>query len=192
MRGINRAIKDGDKLEKATRILFEIQKEDVPCIFISYQRKDEKYASDVADYITSKQLDVYFDLEDNDLKQINQTANPLAVTNSIRKGLNQSQYMIVIVSPTTSTSPWVPFEVGYAFDKKGDKMKILRHKGILKSSMPAYLKVKELLNGTASLNRFLNTIRKNHFIYESLEKGGKIKTFSAFQSNPLNIYLDNE
>jgi len=192
MRGINRAIKDGDKLEKATRILSEIQKEDVPCVFISYQRKDEEYASDVADYITSKQLDVYFDLEDIDLKQINQTENPLAVTNSIKKGLNQSDYMIVIVSPNTYRSLWVPFEVGYAYDKKGDKMKILRHKGIIKSTMPAYLKVKELLNGTTSLNRFLNTIRTKHFIYESLEKGGKIKSFSAFNSNPLNKYLDNE
>ncbi len=191
MDGINRALKS-QTLNKAHRILESISNNDVPCIFISYQRKDEEYAKEVANYIISKQLDVYFDIEDNDLKQINQIANPLAVTNSIRKGLNQSQYMIVIVSPTTSTSPWVPFEVGYAFDKKGDKMKILRHKGILKSSMPAYLKVKELLNGTASLNRFLNTIRKNHFIYESLEKGGKIKTFSAFISNPLNKYLDNE
>jgi len=192
MEGINRALKD-ENLQKAYRELFEsVSNKDVPCIFISYQRQDEKYASEVVEYIISKQLDVYFDLEDNDLKQINQTANPLAVTNSIRKGLNQSQYMIVIVSPTTSTSPWVPFEVGYAYDKKGDKMKILRHKGILKSSMPAYLKVKELLNGTASLNGFLNTIRKNHSIYESLEKGGNLKSFSAFNFNPLNKYLDNE
>jgi len=192
MKGINRALKT-EPLEKAFRTRLEsISDKDVPCIFISYQRRDEEYASDVADYIISKQLDVYFDLEDNDLKQINQTANPVAVTNAIRKGLNKSDYMIVIVSPTTATSPWVPFEVGYAFDKKGDKMKILRHKGLSKSSMPAYLKVKELLNGTASLNRFLNSIRKEHLIYETLEKGGKVKSFSAFASNPLNIYLDNE
>jgi hypothetical protein len=192
MEGINRALKK-EPLEKAFRTLLEeISDKDIPCVFISYQRKDEEYASDVADYITSKQLDVYFDLEDNDLKQINQTANPLAVTNSIKKGLNQSDYMIVIVSPNTYKSLWVPFEVGYAYDKKGDKMKILRHKGILKSTMPAYLRVKELLNGTASLNRFLSSIRQRHMIYEKLEKGGKVKNFSAFTSNPLNKYLDNE
>ncbi len=192
MEGINRALKK-EPLEKAFRTLLEeVSDKDIPCIFISYQRKDEEYANDVADYITSKQLDVYFDLEDNDLKQINQTANPLAVTNSIKKGLNQSDYMVVIVSPNTYKSLWVPFEVGYAYDKKGDKMKILRHKGILKSTMPAYLRVKELLNGTASLNRFLSSIRQRHMIYEKLEKGGKVKNFSAFTSNPLNKYLDNE
>lgn len=192
MYGINRALKSQD-INKAWRTFESISNKEVPCIFISYQRRDEEYASEVADYIISKQLDVYFDLEDNDLKQINQTANPVAVTNAIKKGLNKSDYMIVIVSPTTATSPWVPFEVGYAFDKKGDKMKILRHKGLLKSSMPAYLKVKELLNGTASLNRFLNSIRKQHFIYESvLEKGGEVRSFSRYESNPLNKYLDNE
>ena len=192
MEGINRALKD-DNLQKAYRELLEsVSNKDVPCIFISYQRQDEKYASEVAEYIISKQLDVYFDLEDNDLKQINQTVNPVAVTDAIKKGLNQSDYMIVIVSPTTATSPWVPFEVGYAYDKKGDKMKILRHKGILKSTMPAYLRVKELLNGTVSLNRFLGSIRQRHMIYEKLEKGGKVKSFSEFTSNPLNKYLDNE
>ncbi|MFM7021339.1 MAG: toll/interleukin-1 receptor domain-containing protein [Flavobacteriales bacterium] len=191
MDGINRALKD-QTINKAWRTLESISNKEVPCIFISYQRKDEEYASDVADYITSKQLDVYFDLEDNDLKQINQTANPLAVTNSIKKGLNESDYMLVIVSPDTYRSLWVPFEVGYAYDKKGDNMKILRHKGILKSSMPAYLRVKELLNGTASLNDFLRSVRHKNLLYEKLEKGGKVKTFSASPSNPLNKYLDNE
>jgi len=192
MEGFNMALKNY-LINKAYRELVEsISNKDVPCIFISYQRSDEDYSSEVADYIMSKQLDVYFDLEDNDLKQLNQTANPAVVTNAIKKGLNQSDYMIVIVSPATITSPWVPFEVGYAYDKKGDKMKILRHKGILKSTMPAYLRVKELLNGTASLNRFLGSIRQRHAIYEKLEKGGKVKSFTAFTSNTLNKYLDNE
>lgn len=191
MEGINRALKS-QTLNKSHRIFESISNDDVPCVFISYQRKDEEYAEEVANYIISKQLDVYFDLEDNDLKQQNQIANPKGVTNAIRKGLNQSQYMIVIVSPNTYRSLWVPFEVGYAFDKKGEKMKILRHKGIEKSKIPDYLKLKELLQGTKSLNRFLDSIRKENFIYESLEKGGKIKSFSAFNSNPLNKYLDNE
>lgn len=192
MEGINKAIKN-QILNKAYRTLESISNDDVPCIFISYQRKDEDYASEVAAYIMSKQLDVYFDLEDNDLKEQNQKTNPKGVTNAIRKGLNQSQYMIVIVSPNTYRSLWVPFEVGYAFDKKGEKMKILRHKEIDKNNMPDYLKVKELLQGTTSLNRFLGSIRQENFIYENfLKKGGEIKTFSAYNSNPLNKYLDNE
>jgi hypothetical protein len=192
MYGINRALKE-QTLNKAWRLLESLSDNEVPCIFISYQRADQDYASEVAKYILSNQLDVYFDLEDNDLKYTHQTSNPSSVINAIKNGLNKSQYMIVIVSPTTYSSPWVPFEVGYAYDKKEDKMKILRHKGIAKISMPAYLKVKEVLNGTASLDRFLSSIRKNYLIYENLiKKGEEVKTFSSYTSNPLSEYLDNE
>lgn len=195
MDGINRALKEskGNTLEKAWRVLSEVKTEQVPCIFISYQRKDEKYAGDVAKYIMSKQIDVYFDLEDNDLKIINQATDPKAVTDAIKKGLNKSDYMLVVVSPDTYRSLWVPFEVGYAYDKKGDKLKLLRHKDINKTTMPAYLKVKELLNGSASLDKFLASIRKGFPIYENLlKKGSEVKSFSSYNVNPLNQYLDNE
>lgn len=193
MKGINRVLKR-QQLNRTARIILEsISDDDVPCIFVSYQREDEEYAREVADYIMSKQLDVYFDLEDSDLKKGNQRNNPQGVTDSIKKGLNQSEYMIVIVSPNTYRSLWVPFEVGYAFDKKEDKMKILRHKGINKAAMPAYMKVKELLNGTTSLNRFLDSIRKTYLVYESLiEKGERVEAFSEYNANPLNKYLDKE
>lgn len=192
MEGINRALKN-QTLSKALRTLESISSDDVPCIFISYQRDDEDYASEVSQYIISKQLDVYFDLEDNDLRQENKLRNPKGVTDAITKGLNRSDYMIVIVSPTTYKSLWVPFEIGYSFDKKGDKMKILRHKGIDKNNMPSYLKVRELLQGTASLNDFLDSIRSHHRIYENLlQKGERVKSFSTYSSNPLNKYLDNE
>lgn len=192
MEGINRALKE-QGLNKAYRVLESIENSEVPCIFISYQRNDEDYASHIADYIISKQIDVYFDLEDNDLKISNQRNNPKAVTDAIRNGLNGSDYMLVIVSPDTYRSPWVPFEVGYAFDKKGAKMKILRHKGVRKTSIPVYLSVKEMLHGTRSLNSFLDAIRKKHHIYESLlEKGERVKSFSEYSSNPLSKYLENE
>lgn len=192
MKGINRALKN-QSLNNAWRTLEPVSNNEAPCIFISYQRDDEGYAREVADYIMSKQLNVYFDLEDNDLKKANQNDSPKKVTYAIKKGLNQSDYMIVIVSPNTYMSPWVPFEVGYAFDNKGDKMKILRHKGINKNNMPAYLKVKEILQGTVSLNEFLDSILKQYHVYESLlEKGEREKTFSTYNTNPLNKYLDNE
>jgi len=192
MEGINRALKN-QILNKAFRRIESIDNSEVPCIFISYQRDDESYASEVANYITSKNIDVYFDLEDNDLKYYNQINNPKAITRAIQKGLNNSDHMLVIVSPNTYKSLWVPFEVGYAFDNKAEKMKLLRHKGILKSSLPGYLKVKEMLNGTIALNEFLNSVRKRFNIYENLiQKGEKIKTFSEYYSNPLNKYLDNE
>lgn len=189
MTGKNRALEN--LFEKNTR-LFSTSKEknDVPCIFISYQRKDEEYATEVANFIMANQIDVYFDLDDNDLKKHNQRNNPNEVTNAITKGLNQSNYMIVIVSSNTYLSPWVPFEVGYAFDKKGDKMKILRHKDIDRNNLPHYLKVKELLHGTIPLKRFIASIRKQYNIPDMLfESEQRIKTFSSY-THSLQKYLD--
>src|SRR5882724_9773361 len=116
MEGINRA--PGQEFKALSRIFESVDDEEVPCIFISYQRHDEEYAKDVAEYILSKQIDVYFDLNDTDLRIYNQINNPAAVTKAIQKGLNKSDYMLVIVSPDTYRSPWVPFEVGYAYDSK--------------------------------------------------------------------------
>lgn len=192
MAGVNRALKNYES-KRTFSITESVSDGDIPCVFISYQRSDEKYASDIADYITSFNLDVYFDLSDQDLKLVNQRSNPHKVTDAIRKGLNRSDYMIVIVSPNTYKSAWVPFEVGFAYDKKKDKMKILRHKGISKSAMPAYLQVKEILQGINSLNNFLRSTKQGYPIYENkLEKGGRVKTFSEYRSNALNQYLDNE
>lgn len=192
MKGINRAVKD-QKLNNAWRILESVSDNEIPCIFISYQRKDVEYASDVADYIISKQIDFYFDLNDSDLKFHRQSNDQKRITSSIQKGLKKSDYMLVIISPTTLRSPWVPFEVGYAYDDKGENLKLLRHKGINKTTLPSYLRVKDMLNGATALNEFLSEVRSTHFIYESLlEKGLEIPTFSSYYSNPLNKYLDNE
>lgn len=193
MKSINRALRS-EKFKFSLRKLSDsVSNDEVPCIFISYQRADEEFANEIATYILSKQIDIYFDLEDNDLKLHNQAQNPKGVTEAIMKGINQAQYMLVIVSPDTYTSLWVPFEVGYAFDKKGDKIKILRHKGINTSTMPDYLKVKEMLQGIDSLNQFLYSIRKENSIYEQLARKN-IQSYDHFSYNPLILhkYLDNK
>lgn len=183
MEGINRA----QKVERLIRLFSENTESDVPCIFISYQRDDEEYAKEVTDYIKDHQIDVFFDLYDINLKK---SENPKSVTNAITNGLNKSDYMLVIISPNTYNSPWVPFEIGYAYENMEEKMKILRHKDLPKTGLPEYLKTKEILNGTQSLNRFLNNVRNGFFVYESVQERDSIKLFSS--SNPLSNYLSNE
>jgi len=129
MVGINRALKNQSR-NKAYSIQKSINYQDIPCIFISYQRKDEEYAQEVADYIISRQLNVYFDLEDKDLKFHQQTSNPKGITSSIQEELNKSDYMLVIISPDTYKSHWVPFEIGYAYNTMNNNLKLLRHKEI--------------------------------------------------------------
>jgi hypothetical protein len=192
MIGLNRALKNYEQLNQR-RLEESISVNNLPCIFISYQRQDEDFARVVSDYVNSKQIDTYFYLEDNDLRLTNQRKNPLDVTNAIRKGIIRCGYMIVIVSPNTYKSLWVPFEIGFAFDKMENDMKILQHKGIEKSNLPDYLKIKEMLQGFASLNIFLRKIQSISPIYERLAKQNQnVGVFSSYNSNSLQTYLENE
>lgn len=191
--GINKAFSETENASKKTIWLLESVPEwQMPCVFISYQRADEIYAARVAEYITSKGINVFFDLKDRSLKFFNQTNRPKEVTNSIKKGIEDSDYMIVIVSPTTMNSVWVPFEVGYAYENMfKDKMVCLRHKDIVSSTLPHYLRTKQVLEGFSDLAEYLKWIRKQcKFLYESLEERHIVKTFSESVSNPLSEFLD--
>lgn len=190
MSGLNRAAKNYD-IQKSFSVLESSEERERCCIFISYQRKDETFASDVATYIMRKDIDVYFDLHDNDLKLQSQNDDPAGVTAAIRKGVNKSNYMLVIVSVDTFRSLWVPFEIGYAFDKMKNNLKVLRRKDIEKNTLPGYLKIKEMLWGVASLNRFLYQLQPKKNISENkIEKAQK--TFSNYDDNPLKKHLTNE
>jgi hypothetical protein len=187
MEGINRAI---NIVSEFTRLKENVDNKDVPCFFISYQRKDQSFATEIADVIKAKKMDVYFDMLDMDLKFSRQISDPAGVTASIKEGLQKSTHMIVVVSPSTYESYWVPFEIGYAFDDMGQNLKVLRHKGIPRQSMPAYLQVKEVLQGKSDLFTFITGVRNSYPIYESVSLKESTRTFSEIHSRQLSQYLD--
>jgi transposase-like protein len=193
LEGLNKAFSETENSSKKAVWLSEsIYAWQIPCIFISYQRDDEAYAKRISEYIISKGISVYFDLKDISLKFYNQNNKPKQVTSSIKKGIEDSDYMIVIVSPKTMNSAWVPFEIGYAYENmEEDKMVCLKHKGIKSENLPPYLQTKQLLEGFSELSSYLKWIRKQcKYIYESLEGRQAVKTFSEPVSNPLSEYLD--
>lgn len=190
MSGHNKAAKDYN-IQKAFSILESFEERNKNCIFISYQRKDETFASDVASYIMEQNIDVYFDLHDKDLKFQSQKDDPAGVTTAIRKGLNKSNYMIVIVSASTFKSLWVPFEIGYAFDDMESNLKVLKRKDIEDSALPGYLKTKEVLLGVVSLDNFIRQIQpKGNISENNIEKSQR--AFSQYDANPLRKHLANE
>src|SRR5690242_18221248 len=89
----------------------------VTCVFISYQQKDKAEARKVADYLQNAGIDVYLDVYDKELRIHHQSNNPKKVTEAICSGINNSSHMLVVISPNTVQSSWVPFEIGYGFDK---------------------------------------------------------------------------
>ncbi len=158
----------------------------VKCIFISYQKSDRESAVKVAEYLQEAGIDVYIDVYDQELKTHHQNHDPQNVTTAILNGINNSSHMLVIVSPSTMNSTWVPFEVGFGFDKTD--LGILTLKGISNESLPEYLKTSPLIiRGTRSLNEYLS--RFTNRTITLMESSNLIKSHTT-SGHPLDNYLD--
>lgn len=158
----------------------------IKCLFISHQQKDKEAAKKIADYFINAGIDVYFDAYDSDLKYNHQSNNAKAVTDSIRKGINNSSHMLVVVSPNTLHSTWVPFEIGYGYDKT-DLFAICL-KGIQKGSLPEYIKTATIIRDIYDVNVFIE--RTSGVKQEILVENKKIDSFGDY-SNPLRDIMDS-
>lgn len=180
MSGINRALKNYKGTYSSTRKTLGIK-----CIFISHQQKDKNTCRKIADYLLNTNIDVYFDEYDEDLKDYRQSNNPHGVVDSIRIGINNSSHMLVIVSPNTIQSRWVPWEIGYGYDKTD--LGVLTLKGIQDNDLPDYLKTTRILRGTKSLNSYLAGLTG---IYESAMESRNLIKSHSMSAHPLDDYLD--
>ncbi len=159
----------------------------IKCVFLSHQKADRDICRKIADYLMAANINVYFDEDDNDLKDALQTQNPHLVTAAICKGIRNSTHMLCVVSPNTITSRWVPFEVGYGYDQT--YLGVLTLKGIPESSLPDYIKTaKVIVRGTKSLNEFIATTLVGSSL-NLMERNNLIKAHSMV-SHPLDSYLD--
>lgn len=158
----------------------------IKCVFISHQQKDKDEARIIADYLEKSGIDVYFDEYDSSLKLHHQRNDPQKVTESICNGINNSSHMLVIVSPNTISSSWVPFEIGYGFEKTD--LAILCLKGIPKGSLPEYLRTAPVVRDIYDLNNKIASITgksKERLIESNLLKAhGEV-------SNPLMKIMDS-
>lgn len=130
----------------------------VKCIFISHQHKDKNEARKTADYLINAGVDVYFDEYDGDLRISHQSNNAKAITDSIKKGINNSSHTRVLVSPNTLYSTWVPFEIGYGYDKTD--LFVLCLKGIPKGGLPEYVRSATIVRDIYDLNNLISRISK--------------------------------
>jgi hypothetical protein len=148
--GINRALKLNASL--AVKNLAS----NVKCVFISHHKGDLEYCKMIARYIMKANIDVYLDEYDYDLKHQVQTNNPAGVVRCIKKGINNSSHMLCVISPTTIYSKWVPWEIGYGYDKT--VIGALTLKGIKAEELPDYIKTVPVVRGTKSLNEYISNI----------------------------------
>jgi len=150
MAGINRALKLN---ESQANINLSAS---VKCVFISHHKSDLEYCKKVAVYIMNAGVDVYLDEFDYDLKHQVQTNNPMGVVRCIKKGINKSTHMLCVISPSTIYSKWVPWEIGYGYDKTA--LGALTLKGVKEESLPDYIKTVPVVRGTKSLNQYISNL----------------------------------
>jgi len=158
------------------------------CVFISHQKADTIAAKQVADYIMSAGLDVYFDEYDNDLRIKREEDNPKGVTDCILKGINKSDFMLCVVSQNTMSSTWVPFEVGYGYDKTD--LGILTLKGLHKRELPQYAHAaKFIVDSVEVLNSVIaKEMGTTKFVFESTNRTFSTTMGSAHRlSNVMNL-----
>lgn len=127
-------------------------------IFLSHQKGDKDEARKIADYLKSLNIEVYFDEFDRELQQAEFENNPKAVVAAIKRGINSSTHMLCIISLNTLTSKWVPFEVGYGYDKTD--LATLTLKGIKNSELPDYIRTKPIIRDIYDINKFIKELGK--------------------------------
>ena len=181
MAGLNRALSEYRFLAKASESLGH------PCIFLSHISVDKPAVAAIADYITARgDIDIYLDINDDDLQQAASAGNAQGVTEFIERGLSHSTHIMCLVSPATVGSWWVPYELGFA-KKSGKPLATLKLK---ETDLPAYLEISEIINGTQSLNRYLTGVKRG--LKKSISSG--VLTESLIQHSamlhPLDRYLD--
>jgi len=152
-------------------------------VFISHQKRDRDEAKEIADYLLSMNIDVYFDEFDRELQQADLEDNPQAVVNAIKRGIRNSTHMLCVVSRNTLSSEWVPFEVGYGYDSTN--LSTLTLKGISESELPDYIRTKPVIRDIYDINKFVKEQGKGSVL--------ETKLFSAYDNSlhPLRNVMDS-
>lgn len=157
----------------------------VKCVFISHQKNDTKDAKKLAEYFQNAGIEIYFDEYDGDLRIQHQQNNPKEVTKAILKGINNSSHMLVVVSPNTLFSSWVPFEIGYGYDKT--ELRVLCLKGIPIGKLPEFIRTAPIIRDIWDLNSFIERLsgKKKEILLET-------KMLSDYSNyyNPLSDIMD--
>ncbi len=153
-------------------------------VFLSHQRSDKKEATIIAEYLKSCGIDVYFDQFDKDLQKAVADNNPKGVVAAIKMGVITSTDMLVLVSPNTLRSEWVPFEIGYGYDALD--VKALTLKGIKSKDIPDYIKAVPIIRDIYDIDQYAKN-KGNRILMEA--QGITRKT--ADPMHPLSAIMDD-
>ena len=130
-----------------------------PCIFLSHRSTDKAAVKRIGEYIMDKGVDVYIDIDDTNLQNAVASNDHKAITAAIELGISHSTDLLAYITSstlsTTSSSVWVPFEIGFA-KRNNNYLAALKSKDV--PTLPSYLEIVRRINGIADLNAYLQEV----------------------------------
>ena len=187
MAGINKAARSIRKSIYATES-YSNNTSSKPCIFLSHISIDKETVIEIGEYIMKYgDIDIYLDIYDEELQQAVSNGNAHAVTSHIEKGLLESTHIMCLISKETKNSWWVPYEIGFAKNSEKE-ISSLRLKGNF--SLPDFLKIGKILNGTKSLNEYIEEISRKHRIKKGYSVINESLESHTATNHPLDPYLN--
>jgi hypothetical protein len=165
-KGINLA-EDGASII-TDKILAEILPEEEkskPCIFISHKKEDSPACKHLVWYLTESGINVFYDENDEILNDPIVRKDPVKLTNRITNALLNSTHMICVISEKTKNSWWVPFEIGYAWERdymSHNDIKLLFLKDLIKP--PEYFSLVDSIDKKEYLDNFIISIKQDSIV----------------------------
>jgi tetratricopeptide (TPR) repeat protein len=127
-------------------------------VFISYASVDRKLATEIADLLAELGIHYYFDQKDivwgEDFNL------------DIREGLADSSAQIVILSPASLKSQWVPYEVGFATALGKQVLPYLTHPSL---DVPGYLQSLHYVFSLDDVRSYLSSLLNSDEYKKSAE-----------------------
>ena len=144
-------------------------------VFISYRHTDRKTAIQIANEFNTKNVEYYLDVIDDESR------NTEDITEVITKNIKNCSHLLAIISPTTSGSWWVPFEIGqatvsnrricsYAVSNSTLDLSRISFRS-LSNFLPEYLRKWPVLVSKIDLDKFIEQYKQDtqHYTYESFD-----------------------
>ena len=148
-------------------------------VFISHKQEDEVTALTVAGILRRNKHTCYLDVVDESLDK-----NGDDLAGHLREKMGECDSLIAVVSPLTTLSWWVPWEIGVATEKDYPLSTYLTGN----SAPPEYMKKWPVLRSMEDLNKFAQLLSNvgpavlRRGMYKSLEVARR-ETAAEFHSN---------
>lgn len=97
-------------------------------VFISYSAEDREIADRIAAILDERGVPYFLDVKDIHWGE--------SITAEVRKGLHQSTHIIVVLSPASLNSAWVPYEIGHAIGTQKQVLPFVTYKSL---DLPGYI-----------------------------------------------------